>query len=106
MKTLSPELLETIVQRLVDCLEPEKIILFGSHAYGTPNEDSDIDLLVIVEHSDQPRYRRSRAAYAALRGIMVSTDVIVMTAGEVERSVNVPSSLASRAIHHGKLLYE
>ena len=33
---------------IADEFHPEKIILFGSHAYGTPNEDSDVDLLVIM----------------------------------------------------------
>lgn len=39
MKHLPSELLEDIVQRLVQGLQPEKVILFGSHAYGVPNED-------------------------------------------------------------------
>jgi predicted nucleotidyltransferase len=90
---------------LVESLHPEQIILFGSHAYGEPNEDSDVDLFVIVSESDQPRYRRSRLAYRALRGISVPTDVIIMTREEVKRKVNVRSSLISRVIHDGKILY-
>lgn len=43
-----------IVERLKP-LEPEKIILFGSYAYGTPNEDSDIDLF-LVKDSDERNY--------------------------------------------------
>jgi predicted nucleotidyltransferase len=45
VNVLSPELLHEIVQRLVDEFHPERIILFGSHAWGTPTNDSDIDLL-------------------------------------------------------------
>ena len=102
---LTPDLLTQIVQRLVESLHPEQIILFGSHAYGEPNEDSDVDLFVIVSESDQPRYRRSRLAYRALRGISVPTDVIVVTREEVKKKVNVRSSLISRVIHDGKVLY-
>lgn len=40
MKYLSPDLLEEIVKRLVQRMQPEKVILFGSHAYGEPTEDS------------------------------------------------------------------
>jgi len=105
MKQVTTELLEQITQKLVATLNPEQIILFGSHAYGEPNEDSDIDLLVIVSQSNEPRYRRSRLAYRALRGIGVPTDVIVMTREEVEKKVNVRSSLISRVIHDGKILY-
>jgi len=102
---LTADLLTQIVQRLVESLHPEQIILFGSHAYGEPNEDSDVDLFVIVSESDQPRYRRSREAYRSLRGISIPTDVIVMTREEVKKKVNVRSSLISRVIHDGKILY-
>jgi predicted nucleotidyltransferase len=105
IKQATNELLDQITHKLVATLNPEQIILFGSHAYGEPNEDSDIDLLVIVSQSNEPRYRRSRLAYKALRGICVPTDVIIMTREEVKRKVNVRSSLISRVIHDGRVLY-
>jgi uncharacterized protein len=105
MEILTPQLLEAMVQRLVDCFKPEQIILFGSYAYGTPNPDSDIDLLVIVPQSDQPRYRRAREAYGVLWGLAVPAEIVVMTRHEVERSKTVKSSLAHQAIHRGKVLY-
>ncbi len=103
--SLPPGLLEDIIQRLVDALNPEQIILFGSYAYGEPTEDSDIDLLVIVSHSDEPRYRRARVAYKALRGLGIPKDILVMTRSEVERKVNVTSSLVSQVLRQGKVLY-
>jgi len=56
MKTIPSGLLEEITRRLVAEFRPEQIILFGSHAWGIPNEDSDVDLLVIVSHSDEKRF--------------------------------------------------
>ncbi len=50
MKQVTTELLEQITQKLAATLNPEQIILFGSYAYGEPNEDSDIDLMVIERH--------------------------------------------------------
>jgi predicted nucleotidyltransferase len=105
MQQVTTELLGQITQKLAAALNPEQIILFGSYAYGEPNEDSDIDLMVIVSHSDEPRYRRSRPAYRALRGIRIPTDVIVVTREEVTRKINVKSSLISRVMHDGKVLY-
>ncbi len=105
MESLSPQLLETIVQRLVECLKPEQIILFGSYAYGKPNKDSDVDLLVIVSESVEPRYRRAREAYRALRDIGIAKDVIVMTRQEVNGKVGVPSSFVYEAMHEGIILY-
>jgi uncharacterized protein len=105
MEKLTADLLNQITQGLVSSLKPEQIILFGSYAYGEPNEDSDVDLLVIVSQSDEPRYRRARQAYKALRGVGIATDVIVMTREEVKRKINVRSSLIHRAIHDGRILY-
>jgi len=105
MKQVTAELLQEIVRRLVETLHPEQIILFGSHAYGQPNEDSDVDLLVIVSESDEPSYRRAQTAHGALWGIGVPKDVIVMTRNEVDRSVRVKTSLVHQALAHGKVLY-
>jgi predicted nucleotidyltransferase len=105
MQLLSSELLDEIVDRLVKGLQPEKIILFGSHAYGEPTPDSDIDLLIIVSDSDQPRHRRASHAYGTLRDLTAPTELIVLTRQEVEEKVNVRSSLVSRAINQGKVLY-
>jgi uncharacterized protein len=105
MKHLPTGLLEELVDRLVKGLNPEKIILFGSYAYGEPTEDSDVDILVIISNSDEPRYRRARQAHKALRGIGIPKDIIVMTREEVERKATVPSSLVSQVLRQGKILY-
>lgn len=41
--------LKEITDRIVQALEPEKILLFGAYAYGSPGKDSDIDLLIIMK---------------------------------------------------------
>jgi len=105
MKYIPAELLKDIVKRLVDGLHPEKIILFGSHAYGEPSESSDIDLLIVISESDEPRHRRARRAYSCLRGLTAPTELIVLTRQEMERSARVPASLVSRAIQQGRVLY-
>ncbi len=105
MNSLPIDLVKSIVQRLVSSLQPEQIILFGSYAYGQPNDDSDIDLLVIVSDSDEPGYRRARAAHRALRGLGVPKDIIVMTRDEVNQKASVRSSLVSQVLREGKMLY-
>jgi len=106
MKTLDTDLLEEMTRRLVDEFHPEQIILFGSHAWGTPNDDSDIDLFVIVSESDLSPPQRATRAYRALRGIRVEpTDIVVRTRAEVERHRDVRASLASHILEQGKILY-
>lgn len=106
MKTLPPPLLEEMTGRLVDEFEPEQVILFGSHAWGTPSEDSDVDVLVIVSTSDLTPTERAARAYRCLRGVKVPKDILVKTRAEAERYRHVPASLESEIFEHGKVLYE
>ncbi len=62
MKTVDDSLIQTATQKLVAEFQPEQIWLFGSHAWGTPNEDSDVDLMVIVPSSDERPIRRMQRA--------------------------------------------
>lgn len=92
-------------ERLVNMLHPEKIILFGSHAWGTPHESSDLDLFVIVGASDLPPHKRAQAAYRSLAGLGMPCDVLVYTHEEVERIRRVKASLTRRVLEEGKVLY-
>ena len=87
MQYISSALLEEITKSLVQGLHPEQIILFGSHVYGQPSEASDVDLLVIVADSDEPRHRRARQAYTCLRGLTAPTEVLVLTRHEIAQAV-------------------
>ena len=60
MKEISPELLQEVTGRIIDAVDPEKIVLFGSHVWGKPTEDSDVDIMVIVDRAGQPGYRLAR----------------------------------------------
>jgi len=105
MKSVSKELLDEITRRLVEEFQPEKIILFGSHAWGEPNDDSDVDLYVIVKESDLPPAKRSMRAYRSLRGVRFPKDILVRTRAEVDRYKDVRASLEHRVLERGKVLY-
>jgi predicted nucleotidyltransferase len=105
MKTVQEGLLEDVTRRLADEFQPEQIILFGSHAWGQPNEDSDVDLLVIVPDSSEKSAQRATRAYRCLRGLLVPADVLVKTRAEVERYRRVRASLESEILERGKVLY-
>jgi predicted nucleotidyltransferase len=46
--------IENAVRRIVQEFQPERIILFGSYAYGRPDPDSDVDLLIVMESDERP----------------------------------------------------
>lgn len=101
----SNSVIETIVQRLVTALSPERIYLFGSQVRGDAGPDSDYDFLVVVRASTLPRYRRDQRAFEALLGVGVSKDVLVLTRDEFERQRTVVCSLPATVEREGLLLY-
>ena len=46
--------IQAVVARIVEGYRPDRIILFGSYAYGTPTEDSDLDLLILKSGVQPP----------------------------------------------------
>ena len=105
MKTLPSGLLESAVERLKAEFQPEEIYLFGSHAWGTPTEDSDVDLMVIVPGSDERPIRRMQRAHRCLRGIGFAKDVLVSTRAEFDRYRHLSASLSNKIFHEGRKLY-
>jgi hypothetical protein len=74
--------LDEAVRRLVEALRPERIYLFGSQARGDADEDSDYDLMVVLAEPDGSRYEHEVAAYGALWGVPIATDILVWTRDE------------------------
>jgi len=105
MVTIEAEVLDEIVRRLVGEFSPEQIILFGSHAWGDPDADSDLDLLVVVSDSGERPAERAWRAHRCLHGIRVPMDILVKTRREFEYFRPVVASLEHRIAEEGKVLY-
>jgi len=105
MQMISPALRKEVVRRLVDEFHPESIYLFGSHAWGRPNGESDMDLLVIIEKSSEKPIQRAVRAQRSLRGVKAAVDVLVKTRKEFEKYTAVKASLEAQITREGKLLY-
>jgi predicted nucleotidyltransferase len=105
MKIIPQDLLQEAVRRLVAEFDPEEIYLFGSHAWGTPTEDSDIDLLIIVSASRERSINRIRRAHRCLNDLDFSKDVFVLTRQEFERYQHLPVSIQYEILRRGKKLY-
>jgi predicted nucleotidyltransferase len=105
VKTLDDHLLRTATERLVAEFQPEQIWLFGSHAWGHPHEDSDVDLLVVIPHSDETPIRRSQRAHRCLRGLRMPKDVLVETRQEMDRVKESKTSLENAILLRGRRLY-
>lgn len=105
INTVDRALLNDIKNRIVEAVDPERIILFGSYAYGKPSKGSDLDILIIMK-SNLPRYKRSIPIYKALCGMLIPKDIIVYTPEEVEEWENVPQAFVTTAVTKGEKIYE
>ena len=85
--------------------KPEKIILFGSRAWGKPKADSDIDLLIVKNTKKNP-YKRIPEARKFLRDINSPVDVLVFTSEEISRRLQAKDFFISEIFEKGKILYE
>lgn len=97
--------LKEAVRRIIEKFNPEKIILFGSYAYGQPTADSDMDLMVIMNTEEKPN-KRAVPLRKALKGIGIPKDIIVKTPEEFDRFKNIVGTVIYPAAHKGKVLYE
>jgi predicted nucleotidyltransferase len=50
--------IQSVVKQIAENFDPERVILFGSYAYGRPHQYSDVDLLVILETEERPRAKQ------------------------------------------------
>jgi predicted nucleotidyltransferase len=97
--------IQQMVERIVAQFQPEKIILFGSHARGDGSADSDVDLLVVMNVNGSKR-RQAVAIDLSLEGILLPADIIVTTPKELGDYRDTIGSIIREAVHEGKVLYE
>ena len=93
-----------IVKQIVAEYDPEKIILFGSFAWGKPTEYSDFDLLVI-KNSDKSNFEMVRDIYRIIFKKGESVDILVYTPEQLERRKKLNDPFVLDIINNGKLLY-
>jgi predicted nucleotidyltransferase len=86
---------------IAERFHPDRIILFGSHAYGTPHEDSDVDLLVVM-----PAWRQGSMAYKIRLAIPAPfpMDLIVRTPNELRRRLADGDLFHSEIVSRGEIL--
>lgn len=97
--------IKDIAQRIANKFNPEQIILFGSHAKGTADKGSDIDLL-IIQDTDLPNHKRGLDIRLSLIGTKMPIDILVYTRNEFENAKNDKFSFLSSALKNSKILYE
>ncbi len=101
---IDPCQIAQLAERIAEECDPEKIVLFGSYAYGTPDEASDVDLLIMMPFEGKGSdvamrlWERLRPAF--------SVEFIVQRPAEIARRYKQWDPLVREALDKGKVLYE
>lgn len=98
-------MIRRMVTRIADRFQPERIILFGSHARGDAGPDSDVDLLVVMPVRGSIREMRI-AIGATLGHYGVPIDVLVTTPEQFARRRSIPGTIERPAFLEGVVLHE
>ena len=104
---VTKELLKEITRRIVKEFSPERVILFGSYAYGEPTIHSDVDLLVISKKmAEQSVFARSRAVSQLFPDRKFGMDILVRTPQEIKARLAIGDDFIRDILAQGRILYE
>lgn len=99
------EVAESAAKILRQQLRAEEVWLFGSQVRETSGPDSDLDFMVVVPPTPEPRYQREQKAHTALRNLPMPKDVVVLTREEWDRESTCGTSLSSTVRREGWQLH-
>lgn len=105
LKRVSEREMEWVVEQLVSSLAPDKIILFGSYAYGKPKAESDVDLLIITK-SDERISVLTGQAYRAVLEKTFPVDILVRTPQWIAERLEINDSFIRDILERGRVLYD
>ena len=107
METIRPasdKEIKELSEQIAREFHPQKIILFGSYAYGKPAWDSDVDLLVVMPFKGKPN--RQAVKIRTRIDTPVALDLLVRTPGHISRRLAMGDSFMRDIIERGKVVYE
>lgn len=93
-----------LCERIAREFNPEKIILFGSHAYGQPTPESDLDLLVVMQFDDDPL--EQAVAILNRLNVLLPIDLLVRTPAQIQQRLEMGDSFIGDIIERGQVMYE
>lgn len=104
MNYISKETITDIARKIAERFNPEKIILFGSYAWGKPDRDSDLDLFVIMESTERP-IKRAASLRRVLKDRYVPMDILVRTPEELKHRIDIGDPFIKKILRDGQVIY-
>lgn len=101
---ITRETITAIATKIFQSLNPDKIILFGSYAWGKPEIDSDLDLFIVMESKDRP-IKRAVSVRHVLRDLYVPMDILVRTPDEIQHRIDIGDPFIKKILRDGQVIY-
>jgi predicted nucleotidyltransferase len=98
--------LAEVVAQIAETFRPERIVLFGSRAYGAPTEDSDVDLLVVMETDLRQPELAARIRQSLRLDPVFPLDIIVRLPAQIRLGLEEGDFFIEDVMTLGKTLYE
>ncbi|MBD3231118.1 hypothetical protein GF322_00490 [Candidatus Dependentiae bacterium] len=102
---ITQKIIDKVKQKLIEAYNPNEIYIFGSYAWGKPSVESDLDILIVIDESNQSSYVRAVKGYLALFDLSIAKDLIVYTKDEFEKAAQKNWTLANRVKKEGRKIY-
>lgn len=96
--------IQAVSREIARKFHPQRIILFGSHAWGTPTEDSDVDLLVVMPFEGHPAYKAAEILTSVAAGVPL--DVLVESEDSIQERIAKGDYFIRNIVQEGAVLYE
>ncbi|HET6248431.1 MAG TPA: nucleotidyltransferase domain-containing protein [Tepidisphaeraceae bacterium] len=96
--------INAFVEEVARQFQPDRVVLFGSHCYGQPRADSDVDLLVIMPHEGHEAIQAAEIRKRIRAGFPM--DLIVRSPGEIRRRMEMHDSFITEILERGETLYD
>ena len=103
---LNRETIQAITQLIVERFEPEQVILFGSCARGEEDENSDLDLLVVLRPGQKPPHRGNPIRRAIADHFVLPVDLLIRSYETFAKYRPNPTSMLSRMLEDSEVLYD
>lgn len=100
----TPEQIQNLCDEIIGLFHPERVILFGSYAYGDPSPDSDVDVLVVMRFEGSSREQATRIRSRI--DTPIALDLIVRTPEQISERLAMGDFFISEITTQGKVLYE
>ena len=104
--SITSEKVKTVIQKIVEISQPRKLVLFGSYVQGNMHLNSDLDVLVVTGDEIKSPRKESVRIRRALKGILMSMDILVVPESQLKKLVDVPGLIYRDAIRNGEVVYE